>query len=65
MDRIPNRAELSPGEYDSLRLIVDQSFMSAGSLSKTMRTRLVELGLIQNSMGGVTPTPAGRIVARM
>ncbi len=65
MDRIPHRSDLSAGEYGALRLIVDQSFMSAGSLPKATRARLVELGLIQLSMGGVTPTPAGRIVARM
>jgi hypothetical protein len=65
VDRIPGRGDLSPDEMTSLRMIVSHSFMSNGALSKERRTRLVALGLIQNSMGGVTPTPAGRIVARM
>jgi hypothetical protein len=48
----------------SLRLIVRQSFMSQGSLPVARRARLVELGFIQNVMGGVAPTPAGRIRSR-
>lgn len=64
MDHIPNAGDLTLDEMAALRLIVRQSFMSKGSLSATMRARLVELGLITNSMGGVIPTPAGRIAAR-
>ena len=64
MDHIPNAGDLTLDEMASLRLIVRQSFMSKGSLSADRRARLVELGLITNSMGGVVPTPAGRICAR-
>ena len=64
MQRIPNSGELTPDELTSLRLIVRQSFMSKASLPAARRARLVELGLIQNGMGGVTPTPAGRMAAR-
>ncbi|HEY2033396.1 MAG TPA: hypothetical protein VGH02_06875 [Rhizomicrobium sp.] len=64
MNHILNAGDLTLDEMASLRLIVRQSFMSRGSLSVAMRARLVELGLITNSMGGVIPTPAGRIAAR-
>ena len=64
MDRIPARSELSEPEMNSLRVIVAQSFMSRGSLPAERRARLVALGLVQNALGGVVPTPAGRIVAR-
>jgi hypothetical protein len=64
VERIPNVGDLTPEEMSSLRLIVVRSFMSKGSLSAERRARLVELGLITNSMGGVVPTPAGRIAAR-
>lgn len=65
MDRMPAKSELTPSEFISLQQIVAASFMSKGSLSATRRARLVELGLIMNAMGGVVPTPAGRILARM
>jgi hypothetical protein len=64
VDHIPNAGDLTLDEMASLRLIVRHSFMSKGSLSPERRARLVELGLITNSMGGVMPTPAGRIAAR-
>jgi len=48
----------------SLRLVVRHSFMSKNAISTSQRARLVELGLITNSMGGILPTPAGRIAAR-
>jgi hypothetical protein len=64
MDRIPNASDLTVEEMASLRLIVAHSFMSKGVLPAARRARLVELGLITNSMGGVVPTPSGRIAAR-
>jgi hypothetical protein len=64
LDHIPNAGDLTLEEMASLRLIVKNSFMSKGSLSAARRARLVELGVIQNTMGGVSPTPAGRICAR-
>ena len=65
MERIPNRGDITPDELTALRLIVAHSFMSAGSMPALRRTRLLQLGLIQNGMGGLMPTPAGRILARM
>jgi hypothetical protein len=64
LDRIPNAGDLTPDEMASLRLIVSHSFMSKGSLPAARRAQLVALGLIQDGMGGVMPTPAGRIAAR-
>ena len=62
MDRIPSRADLTPAEFSSLCLV------SKGFTGKTIRSdhrkRLVQLGLIQDMMGGLMPTPAGRIVSR-
>jgi hypothetical protein len=65
VDRIPNRADVTADELASLRLIVDSSFVSTGTIPGPRRARLLQLGLIQNGMGGLMPTPAGRIVARM
>ena len=64
MDRIPNAGDLTPGEMTSLRLIVAHSFMSKSTLPADHRARLIELELIQTGMGGLMPTPAGRIAAR-
>jgi hypothetical protein len=62
MDRFPTRDALTPAEFSSLCLV------SKGFMGKTIpsdhRKRLVELGLIQDIMGGLMPTPAGRIVSR-
>jgi len=65
VDRIPNRGDVTPDELASLRLIVDCSFLSTSAIPALRRARLLQLGLIQNGMGGLMPTPAGRIVARM
>ncbi|HSZ10983.1 MAG TPA: hypothetical protein VK759_02330 [Rhizomicrobium sp.] len=65
MDRIPNRSDLTTDEMVALRLIVSHSFMSRGSMLAGHRVRLLSLGLIQSGMGGLMPTPSGRIVARM
>jgi hypothetical protein len=64
MDNFPNGRELTHDEMTALRLIVRRSFMSRKLFAETLRNRLVELGLIQIVMGGVSPTPAGRIAAR-
>jgi hypothetical protein len=64
MDRFPSRSELSGPEMAFLREIVAASFMSRGSLPADRRARLVALGLIQTGMGGVMPTPMGRMLAR-
>ena len=65
MDRIPNRGDLTTDEMMALRLIVAHSFMSKASMLASHRARLIALGLIQAGMGGLMPTPTGRIVARM
>jgi hypothetical protein len=63
MNRIPTRSDLTDAEFSALREV------STGFMSRTIplarRARLVELGLIQEVMGGLMATPAGRIVARM
>jgi hypothetical protein len=64
LDRIPTASDLTHDEMTSLRLIVLRSFMSKGSLPAERRAKLIALGLIQDAMGGVAPTPAGRITAR-
>jgi hypothetical protein len=64
VDHILNAGDLTLEEMASLRLVVRHSFMSKSAISTSQRARLVELGLITNSMGGILPTPAGRIAAR-
>ena len=63
MNRIPTKSDLTALEFAALRE-VSSGFMSC-TIPKGRRTRLVELGLIQEVMGGLMATPAGRIVARM
>ena len=62
MNRMPSRSDLTAAEYSSLRLV------AKGLMSRTIpsanRARLVQLGLIQDRMGGLMPTPAGTMVAR-
>ena len=62
MNRIPSRSDLTAAEYLSLRLVAT-GFMSR-TIPSAHRLRLVELGLIQDRMGGLMPTPAGTMVAR-
>jgi hypothetical protein len=64
VDRIPNASDITHEEMKSLRLIVAHNFMSKSVLNAEHRARLIELGLIQTGMGGLMPTPAGRIAAR-
>ena len=63
MNRIPTKSDLTDLEFSALRE-VSAGFMSR-TIPKSRRARLVELGLIQEVMGGLMATPAGRIVARM
>ena len=65
MYRIPSARDLTPEEMASLRIVVASSFTSSGHINPVQRNRLIELGLIHFAMGGLMPTPAGRIVARM
>jgi hypothetical protein len=49
----------------ALRAIVGSSFTSRSHVNPLQQKRLIELGLIHYAMGGLMPTPAGRIVARI
>jgi hypothetical protein len=64
MDRIPNAADLNRDEMTSLRIIVTRSFVPGAQINKEQRARLLQLGLIQSALGGLMPTPAGKIVSR-
>jgi len=64
MERIPRAHELTSDEMRALRGIVTGSFTPSGQVNLFQRQRLLELGLIQCAMGGLMPTPAGRILAR-
>jgi len=65
MDRIPSARDLTAEEMASLRRIVGSSFTPNGQINALEMKRLIALGLIHSAMGGLMPTPAGRIVARM
>jgi hypothetical protein len=65
MNRIPTQLDLTADELISLREIVAASFTPIHQINAGQRTRLLELELIQSGMGGLMPTPAGRIVARL
>jgi hypothetical protein len=62
MIRFPTRSELTPAEFSSLCQVA-KGFMGRTIPSGHIK-RLVELGLIQDIMGGLMPTPAGRMVSR-
>jgi hypothetical protein len=64
LNHIPNAGDLTPEEMATLRLVVRRSFMTKGSIPREHRAQLVAMGLIIDGMGGVMPTPAGRICAR-
>jgi hypothetical protein len=63
--RIPTALDLTLQEFVSLRNIVIRSFTPTYQVAAPDKERLLELGLIQTGMGGLMPTPAGRIVARL
>jgi len=65
MNRIPTALDLTLQEFASLRNIVIRSFTPLNQVAAPEKERLLELGLIQIGMGGLVPTPAGRIVARL
>jgi hypothetical protein len=56
---------MTADELVCLRHIVACSFVSKGAVSIAQRERLKSMGLISFGMGGLIPTPTGRIVARM
>ncbi len=62
---IPSAQDLTLKEWSSLRDIVVRSFTPTNQVAAPDRMRLLQLGLVRCGMGGLTPTPAGRIVARL
>ena len=62
--RIPSALELSLPEWTTLRNLVARNYTPNRQIDASHKTRLMELGLIQLSMGGLMATPTGRIVAR-
>jgi len=65
LDRIPSARELTPEEMKAPRGIVGSSFTSSSHVNPVQQKRLIALGLVRYGMGGLIPTPAGRIVARV
>ena len=63
-NRMPNRSDITAGEFSSLREIVAGSFIPTRNIPSDRKARLLQLGLIREGMGGLMPTPAGKIVAR-
>jgi len=64
LDRIPRARDLTPEEIKALRAIVGSSFTSSSHVNPAQQKRLIALGLVQYAMGGLMPTPAGRVAAR-
>ncbi|HEY0301333.1 MAG TPA: hypothetical protein VGC36_08385 [Rhizomicrobium sp.] len=64
MGRIHSGDELTLDEQRTLRDIIGRSFVSSRTVPQAQRERLLALGLITVGMGGLMPTPAGRIAAR-
>ncbi|MEI9885618.1 MAG: hypothetical protein WDN08_03810 [Rhizomicrobium sp.] len=64
MGHLHSGDELSDAEQRTLRDIIGRSFVSRGTVPAAQRERLLALGLITVGMGGLMPTPAGRIAAR-
>jgi len=62
MDRMPTQSDLTDIEFASLCEIAE-GFRSR-TIPMSRVKRLVQLGLIQQVMGGLMITPAGRIVTR-
>ena len=65
MDHFARSSDLTAAELACLCHIIACSFVSKGAVSITRRERLESMGLISFGMGGLMPTPTGRIVARM
>jgi hypothetical protein len=65
MNEIPRSSDLTAGEMRVLRDVIARSFITSQSVPKLRRERLLAMGLISAGMGGLMPTPMGRIVARM
>ena len=64
MDHMHRGGDLTPDEQRTLRDIIARSFVSRRTVPAAQCERLLALGLVAQGMGGLTPTPAGRIAAR-
>ena len=64
-EQIPRSTDLTPGELRVLKDVITRSFIPKGAVTKLRRERLLAMGLISAGMGGLMPTPMGRIVARL
>jgi hypothetical protein len=65
MQQIARGTDLTFEEMRALRHIVARSFVSRSTVTQVQRDRLASLGLINCAMGGMMPTPAGKIAARI
>ena len=65
MDKPLRAGDLTTREMQTLKDIIARSFVSTGPVPKLRRERLIDMGLVTAGMGGLMPTPMGRIVARM
>jgi hypothetical protein len=65
MEHFARSSNVTADELACLRHIIARSFVSKGAVSLIRRERLKSMGLISFGMGGLMPTPTGRIVARM
>lgn len=65
MEHFARSSDVTADELVCLRHIIARSFVSKGAVSLIRRERLKSMGLISFGMGGLMPTPTGRIVARM
>lgn len=65
MQQIARAQDITIAEMQTLRRVVVQSFVSRGTLTQLQRDRLSSMGLIHCALGGVMPTPAGKMAARM
>jgi len=64
VQQIARASDITAGELQALRRVVAESFVSRATLTRLQIDRLSSLELVHCAMGGVMPTPAGRIVSR-
>jgi hypothetical protein len=65
MEQIARGSDLTIGEMQMLRRVLSESFVTSGTLNQTDKNHLLSLGLIRSALGGLMPTPAGKMAARM
>jgi hypothetical protein len=64
VQQIAKASDITICELQALRRVVAESFVSRATLTRLQIDRLSSLELVYCAMGGVMPTPAGRIVSR-